>query len=127
MSFSENLINIFDTVGKQLGIVIDWSNQNVMPYIEQLSGRIVNYEMVTSIVWLIGIVIACIFSIFLFKLGVKKYRENEFESEKYVPCFIVGAILFVVSLLQGMVEIGDIIACITLPEKTLIEFIMQYK
>ena len=45
MSFSENFINIMDAIGKQLGIAIDWTSQNVVPYIEQLSQRIINYEM----------------------------------------------------------------------------------
>lgn len=129
MSFSENFINIMDAISKKLGIVIDWSNNSVLPYIEQLSTRIVNYEKFTSVAGLIFAIIMLIIGIIL----LKKAKED-FENNDYYYCddvgilySIIGSVLIMISVVCIIVDVRDIITCLTLPEKTIIEFIMKYK
>lgn len=33
---SEEIIKVIDELGKRFGIVIDWSNQNIIPYLQEL-------------------------------------------------------------------------------------------
>ena len=127
MSFSENFINIMDAIGKQLGIAIDWTSQNVVPYLEQLSGKIVNYELYMSIAGLAFSIAIIAFGIFLYivpKKGARySYYYEEWTAFKFamsIMCIIVGILLIITN---GM----DIITCLTLPEKAIIEFIMKYK
>lgn len=129
MSFSENFINIMNAIGDKVGIAIDWTNKNVMPYMEQLSGRIVNYEMFTSIAWLVFAVVVLIVGIVLLVKGFK-YKNNPERpcyDDSYIPSILIGIVAVVTFVVMSIVQVGDIITCLTLPEKTIISFIMQYK
>lgn len=129
MSFSENFINIMNAIGDKVGIAIDWTNKNVMPYMEKLSGRIVNYEMFTSIAWLVFAVVVLIVGIILLVKGFK-YKNNPERpcyDDSYIPSILIGIVAVVTFVVMSIVQVGDIITCLTLPEKTIISFIMQYK
>ena len=129
MSFSENFINIIDAISKRLGIVIDWSNENILPYIEQLSIRIVNYEKFTSIAWLIFAILMLITGVLLLIKAKEDCKNNDYYycDDIGVLCGIAGSILIMISIVCIIIDVGDIITCLTLPEKTIIEFITKYK
>lgn len=129
MSFSENFINIINAIGEKIGIAIDWTSNNIMPYMEQLCGRIVNYEMYTSIAWLVFAVALLISGLIIMKKGFKHMKNPEriCYDDSYILMIVSGIILICAFILMAILEVGDIIACLTLPEKTIIQFIMQYK
>ena len=58
MTFSEEFIKIMDYVGSKLGFVIDWTSQNIVPYMSELGQRIVNYEIATSSAYIVMFLIA---------------------------------------------------------------------
>lgn len=123
MSFSENFINIMDAIGERLGIAIDWTNQNMMPYLEQLAQRIINYEISMSIFYIVVFALMLIVGIKIFLKGKKIIHDDEFGIFPMVIgfCIMVGALVGIGTYAT------DIITAMTLPEKTIIEFIMQYK
>ena len=125
MSFSENFINIMDAIGKQLGIAIDWTSQNVVPYIEQLSQRIINYEMCMHGFYL-AISVAIIITGKKIANKAKELYEKELD-EVYAFLGILGIGIVGIGIIYVCANIKDIITALTLPEKTIIEFIMQYK
>lgn len=129
MSFSENFINIMDAVGEKIGFVIDWSSKNVTPYVEQLGKRIVNYEIASSALYLIIGIIFLIIGIILLKKGIKEWSDPDrhWLDDGFLPYIIGGAILVLFTLVTIIVDSNNIITALTLPEKTIIEFIMQYK
>ena len=47
---SDEIIKILDALAERVGLVIDWTSKNVIPYLEQLSTKYINYEIATSIV-----------------------------------------------------------------------------
>ena len=53
MTMSEEIIKVLDELCKRFGLAIDWTNENVIPYITILCEKLVNYEIVTSIVYLL--------------------------------------------------------------------------
>ncbi len=58
MEFSEQIIKILDNLSDKVGMTIDWSNTNVIPYLQTLTNRYINYEVVTSIFWItIGVIV----------------------------------------------------------------------
>ena len=125
MSFSENFINIMDAIGKQLGIAIDWTSQNVVPYIEQLSQRIINYEICMHGFYL-AISVAIIITGKKIANKAKELYEKELD-EVYAFLGILGIGIVGMGIICVCANIKDIITALTLPEKTIIEFIMQYK
>ena len=48
MSFSSQFIEVLDALCAKFGIVIDWTSQNVMPYLTDLATRLISYEIWTS-------------------------------------------------------------------------------
>ena len=46
MTFSEQLIHLIDELAKRIGIVIDWTNANVMPYLIDLITRYGQFHLV---------------------------------------------------------------------------------
>ena len=73
---SEEIIKILDALAEKFGLAIDWTSANVIPYLQQLCGKYITYEIAISIVWmLIGI---CL-------LVVSKYtiEKSKFYWERY--------------------------------------------
>lgn len=106
MNFSQEIINVLDYLCKRFGIVIDWTSENVMPYLEDLCARYIQFEIKTSIAWIVlcvgvmalagiiwiisGIVNACICS-------------DITEGIKYVSMFFFWLFL-VMSIIVGMFQ-----------------------
>lgn len=49
---SNEIIKVLDAICDKFGLAIDWTSQNVMPYVEQLCEHIVQYELSSSILYI---------------------------------------------------------------------------
>ena len=119
MSFSSQFIEVLDALCEKFGIVIDWTSQNVVPYLTDLAARIITYEIWTSAAW---IVIAAIVFLIAWKMTKNMCKEDRFDADRIAGWgirIIIGIICFVVI---GF-EVFDIIEAVALPEKTLYDFI----
>lgn len=123
---SEEVIKILDALAEKFGLAIDWTSANVLPYLQQLCGKYVTYEIVTSVVWvLIGV---CLLFVGKYVIEKAKYCWKKYKEERYSD-YDFGAILL--GVLAGCAIIGgivvilyqtfDIVTCITFPEKIIIE------
>lgn len=128
---SEQIINVLDAICDKFGIVIDWTQENVLPYVQQLCGKYIKYEIVSSVFFacipiILTIVFACI-TIFAFKY-VKKHNiniayYNEPAAWILVCGFIATIIMFVITIITVSMQIYDIIICYTFPEKIIIDYL----
>ena len=50
---SQEIINVLNYLGEQLGIAIDWSSENVWPQVVDILGRYRLFELVTTGIWLV--------------------------------------------------------------------------
>lgn len=109
---SNEIIKILDAICDKFGLVIDWTSQNVMPYVEQLCEHIVQYELSSSILYILIAILSII-------LAIRIYNGDEdYVGFTVVICFAAfGVICW---------QLFDIVAALTFPEKTIIEFISQY-
>lgn len=128
MTFSKEIINVLDYLCGKFGIAIDWTSENVMPYLEDLCGRYISYEVYTSIAWMVSIpAIALIIAIPLAILH-KKAKEVEWDDCYAQTIFaVIFWFLFVAMCLSSIivvcVQAFDIIECYTIPEKTILEYL----
>ena len=53
MTVSEQVIQVIDVLCARFGIVVDWTNENAIPYLTTLCGKLVSYEIGTSIAWMV--------------------------------------------------------------------------
>lgn len=126
---SEEIIKVLDNLCEKFGIAIDWTSQNVVPYLKELVGRFINYEVVTSIFWIIVGVIAIIIPVIVIK-KISKYAEKEIEEDYYsdwrfyqVVTIIFGSLIVFTFLIMILFQIYDIIECYTIPEKVIFDYL----
>lgn len=127
--------NAIDKICEKFGIIVDWTQQNVQPYMTDLCERVCKYEIATNIITIstllfVGIVLLLLFKWFLpmYKKEVKKhyYNQNDFiviSFWVFVMClsFYIGVIIFVIPS-----HIRNIIEVIYLPEKAVLDMINSY-
>lgn len=124
---SEEIIKVLDALAEKFGLAVDWTSENVITYLEQLCGKYVNYEIATSVVWLLlGII--CLFTAkYGFKLTknfIKKYeeiKEYNYNDVWAVLSGIATGVLIIIGIVVPICQIFDIVTCFTFPEKIIIE------
>lgn len=131
---SEEVIKILDDLGQRFGIAIDWSSQNILPYLQDLMTRLIQYKNVQAILWIVVSVIVFILVGIILKV-VLKYIDKYYDRDEYSSVydedraiakvfawFIAGIFIFAF-ILVIILNIRGLIQNIYLPEATIIEYI----
>ena len=117
MQISNEIIEVLDYLCDKFGIAIDWTNQNIMPYLEQLFTKFIAWELSTSIAY---IVIFAIIAVILTVVLIWIVRTDEMFTEVIFIPIMFG----IVGLIVGIgVQVFDIIECNVFPEKVLFDYI----
>lgn len=93
---SDGVIKILDKLGEKFGLAIDWSSQNIIPYLQELMGRYVSLCNAKAITWIILssilLVLSLIGLIKLFKtVSVETIDDDEASAS-------IAAVLIMVAL-----------------------------
>ena len=125
---SNEIIKILDDLGRRIGVAIDWSSENIMPYLEELMNRFIQWEISTSIIWgAVGIVTLIIGLIGL--MYILKHRESyDFFGdldEGITLVFIAFVLVAIAGVVIALTQCFDICKAIYMPEMTIYEYI-QY-
>ena len=119
MTVSSEIIEVLDYLGEKFGIAIDWTSNNVLPYLQTLADKFIKWEISTSIVWIIIAVFVMVGMIVLINLkGVREINE-----ETYGMLWVPAGALILGFFVIICVQIFDIIECNIFPEKVLYDFI----
>ena len=119
MTVSSEIIEVLDYLGEKFGIAIDWTSNNVLPYLQTLADKFIKWEISTSIVWIIIAVFVMVGMIVLINLK----RVREINEETYGMLWIPIIVLIIVSFIVICIQIFDIVECNMFPEKALYDFI----
>lgn len=129
---SQEIINVLDNLGEKFGIAIDWSSQNVLPYLQDLMSRFITYKNCSAIIWIVISIIMIVLSIIIGVIICKKitnYYEKEScycISDKYwgygFTWFCVGIIILIFVIIL-FCNINGIFQNVYIPEATIIEYI----
>lgn len=128
MSVSKQIIEVLDNLCEKFGLAIDWSSENILPYIKELCGKFINYEIYTSIAWIAITLTLCVILWIVYATTHKSAAETDWDYD-YGICWVNSfAIVFaigvsIISILVISTQIFDIIEAIYLPEKTIYDFI----
>lgn len=117
MSFSEQFIQVVDDLCRRFGIMIDWTSENIMPYLMNVAERIAKYEIATSGMWAVFCIIVTLICGWLIYLAAKIDEDLASIAGIFLGIVIIFAIATV------GVQIGDITKAIYLPELTTLEFL----
>lgn len=127
---SEEIIKVIDELGKRFGVAIDWSNQNIIPYLQELLKRFICYRNITACVWIIISIAMTIGGIVVFKF-LNKWKKSDNYNKSYgseddllvvlgyifSTCIIALGIVLIVGNMLGIVE------NICMPEMVVYEYI----
>ena len=127
---SEEIIKVIDELGKRFGIVIDWSNQNIIPYLQELLKRFICYRNITACAWIIISIAMAISGVVMFKF-LNKWRKSEnYDSDYYGDDETLAAVGYIFSICIIALGIGLIIGNILgitknicMPEMVVYEYI----
>lgn len=125
---SKELIEALTELANKFGLAIDWTSQNAMPYLQELMNRIIRFEIVTSIMWLIwGLLhlLSAVLWIKAIRYANKKIQDDKWgDWDFYKWLFVLGmAITIIIGLLITITQIEDILMCNILPEAIVLRYI----
>lgn len=115
---SEEIIKVLDNLAEKFGIAVDWTSQNVLPYLQELCDKYVNYEIWTSVVY----VVICLLVVILMVYCIKKLID--IDDTGFFTCFL--GIIILVSASIAISQVIDIVTALTFPEKLIYEYISSH-
>ena len=93
MAVSEQIIQVLDKLCEKIGFVIDWSATNVLPQIQILCEKYINWEISTSIFWMIFGVIMLIISIIGMIVEANTDWTDGFSLLILIPILLISIII----------------------------------
>lgn len=111
----DEIIKVLNELCNKFGIAIDWTSANVLPYLGELCGKFIKWEISTSIAWIVMAVIVVIIGL----IFVKVTDKDE------IVCFITFFAILGAIMLIGF-QTFDIIECCTFPEKAIYDYINSH-
>lgn len=121
---SEEIIKVLDNLAQKFGIAIDWTNQNILPYLQDLMGRYISLQNSYAIVWIVISIIMIIGSIILIskciKATKKRYNTDEDAIAWGILLSIIIITIFVVVL---FCNIFGLLQNIFTPEITILNYL----
>lgn len=121
---SNEIIKVLDHLCDKFDIAIDWSSNNVMPYLQDLMVRITKYVIYTNILWLVISILIIGATVFALVKIIKVARESMYDWDFIIAISsLIGSIIIIVFFLTGMYACQNLIEVNTVPEKYIIEMI----
>ncbi len=129
MTVSEQIIQVLNALCEKFGLAIDWTAANILPYLEVLCGKFVNYEIASSIaiitltliIWLALLIVT---RIFWKRADFDRWEFGFFEVAAMIGLglTLIASIALVVNL---CIETYDVVTALTFPEKIILEEIQE--
>lgn len=122
---SSEVSEVLNTLGEKFGLFVDWSQQNVQPYIEDLMQRVVQYNLAINICWLVVSTILFVIGIISISRIIKRVRSVDGIPIDEEPIAVATAVISFFGIIIGItmipISIGYIFQCLYLPEMVFIE------
>lgn len=122
---SEEIIKVLDNLGQKFGIAIDWTSQNVLPYLQDLMNRFISLQNAKAITWIVILSILVIAIIIFIIVGIRLGKKEEDEEITATTIFI-GITALICLLIPLIGNIFGLMQNIYTPELTLLEYITNY-
>lgn len=134
----QQIINVLDDLSARFGVVIDWTSDNVLPYLEDLYSRLVKYLWLTKIFEIIMFaIILFISAVYIYKF-IKKISiipserdSNAFWYDNYynemstmaiiIMTVVIGSFFIAALIMISLVQ--EIIGLCTIPEAEVLNYI----
>lgn len=104
---NNEICNAIDKLAEKFGIAVNWGNENIVPYIQDLMARYSSYKVTSLIISISFAVISIIFSLISMSLAFKKLqydkkhnliKEDELSTDE-IKLLVFGIIVVVMCIL----------------------------
>lgn len=123
---ADQIIKVLDDLSERIGVSIDWSSENVLPYVQELFAKLVNYRLSTSIIWLVVAAALIVASVITIKKAMRAYhlwQEDEVSEDAIFGWRALSIILIIVVILIIIFQAPVTIRCLTIPELEVYKYI----
>lgn len=131
MTVSKQIIEVIDALCEKFGVAIDWTAENVLPYLATLCEKLIKYTIFTSstslvvnVLVIVGLIIG---TIKLVPIFAKKIKEQDFLDMGWTMAAAfsgIGAGVIAMFCIMSIIHNFDLIAkCVIFPEMYIIEYV----
>ena len=118
MTMSSQIIEVLNNLCLRFGLAIDWTQDNIFPYLEELAAKYIAWECATSWMWIgIGAILVVV-GLALFVTDLKYDWADG-------VMVLAGFGMLCVGVPMIVCQVYDILTCKYFPEKELVEYV-QY-
>lgn len=131
METNNKVVEVINVLCDKLGVAIDWTSANILPYVQDLMGRFIKMEIAKSVFWVCFAVVGLTFLGCLLIVFSTKAKDNWDDCWNfYNYATLVTGVLLGTSVLVVFICISDqiihIIECSIMPEKVFLDYILNY-
>ena len=132
----ETIIRIIDVLAEKMGILVDYSRENIIPYARDLTERYIDYIIINDIIYIImilGFNLCFIYGLIKFNRLVKGKEKDiiksdmEAQTDAMMALFIVVLIIFGLQLIIAvgflLYNVQELIAAFLIPEKLIYDLL----
>ena len=126
MTVSDQIIAVLNDLCEKFGIAIDWTSENVIPYLTELAGKFIKYEIAVSAFYAVLITILFCISVRFLVIVIKKTIASDWDEIYCGPVVITVVATMITTallILNAIPNVIDIITCLTFPEKMIFEYV----
>lgn len=120
MQVSDQIIEVLEYLCKKIGVTIDFTNKNILPYVNQLCEKYIRWEIALSVAW---IVIAAITGIGAYFICKWLYKMGKKDEDYYGLMAVIIAVSSLFIILTIISQTFNIIECLTFPEKVIYDYV----
>lgn len=126
VNLSDQIVQIVNELSQKCGVAINWSSDTLLPFMQKIMTKMIHYELISSIVCMVVCIVLLVSSVLVCKRTIKAgiYDKYGILSMRVLIC-VCAVPTGVLSGLGIVCQILDIIACLTFPEKILIEYVQS--
>ena len=122
MNVSDQIIQVLDNLCEKFGIAIDWTSENVFPYLKTLCEKLVTWEIWSSVAWMGFAVLLLTIGITFTVVSIKKFGKLDGAE---VLTFFISLFCYIAFVGIIMTQTFDIIKCTTFPEMYIFEYVQR--
>lgn len=126
VSVSNEIIKVLDYLFEKFGIAVDWTSDEIIPYLQTLGEHIVQYKLANAIFVSIILLIIGLIGMRLFCKMIKKCNSDDELTDLDCALGWVGGVVGVILLIIACVTINTAIKCLTLPEVVILDYIKNF-
>ena len=127
MTVSSEIIEVLEYFCGKFGIAIDWTQENILPYVQSFGEKLIQYEISTSIFWIIFLavitILIAIVTAILFFVAKKDEFGNRILGELFGVSITCAIVSFIITCVVVSVQSIDILTAIHIPEKAILDII----